>query len=134
MVKIQVLVLDDEARVRDVMVDVLASAGYTVDAIASAAEALDRFRELDPDLVLLDMMMPGVDGFEFLARLRAEPLSSRVPVLITSGLGGTLARAIDPRSAETLGIVGVLPKPVAFETMLEHVRRVVGPGARAAAR
>lgn len=132
MPRVQVLVLDDEDRLREVLVDILATAGYTAVGIGSAAEALARFAEIQPDLVLLDMMMPGIDGFEFLARLRAAPLHSQVPVLISSSLGGTLSRAIDTKSAETLGIVGVLPKPVPIETMLDHIRRIIGPGTRPA--
>lgn len=130
--KVQVLVVDDEDRLRDVLIAVLESAGYIAAGLGSASEALARFDEFEPDLVILDMMMPGVDGFEFLARLRAEPLRSHVPVLISSALGGTLSRAIEPRSAETLGIVGVLTKPVAIDALLERVRGTIGPGAGAA--
>lgn len=125
MAKIQVLVIDDEARVADAMVEVLQTAGFTAAAVTSAGEALERFSDLSPDLVLLDMMMPGIDGFEFLARLRAEPLRSAVPVLITSGLAATLSRAIDESSARTLGVVGVLPKPVPFPAMLERVQQIL---------
>lgn len=130
MTNVQVLVVDDEERLRAVVVDALESAGYTAVGVSSAAEALDRFVEIGPALVLLDMMMPGIDGFEFLSRLRAEPLCSDVPVLISSGLGGTLSRAIDPQSATTLGIVGVLPKPVSLDTLLGQIERVLGPAVR----
>lgn len=130
MAKVQVLVLDDEDRLRTVVVDALVSAGYTAVGCGSAAEALERFREINPALVLLDMMMPGIDGFEFLSRLRAEPLRSDVPVLISSGLGGTLSRAIDPQSATTLGIVGVLAKPVPLETLIGRIELVLGPAVR----
>jgi CheY-like chemotaxis protein len=131
MAKVQVMILDDEHRLRDVLVAVLASAGYAAEGVASGDEALARFAELDPDLVILDMMMPGIDGFEFLARLRANPVHKRVPVLISSALGGTLGRAIEARSAETLGIIGVLEKPVEMHVLLEHVRATLGPGGRA---
>ncbi len=128
--KVQVLVLDDDDRLRDVLVTVLETADYVVAGVATAADALDRFDELDPDLVILDMMMPGIDGFEFLARLRANPAHNKVPVVISSALGGTLSRAIDPRSAATLGIVAVLPKPVEMHVLVDCVRTAIGPGRR----
>lgn len=124
----RVLVVDDEDQLRDLLVAVLQDAGYTADGVASGEEALARVGAARPDLIILDMLMPDVDGFEFLARLRAEPLHSAVPVLINSALGGTLARAIEPASADTLGIVGVLAKPVSIEVLLERVRAVIGPG------
>jgi CheY-like chemotaxis protein len=126
--KVQVLVLDDDDRLRDVLVAVLESADYVVAGVATAKDALERFGELDPDLVVLDMMMPEIDGFEFLARVRANPTFKRVPVLISSALGSTLARAIESRSAAALGIVGVLPKPVEMTTLLERVRETIGDG------
>jgi CheY-like chemotaxis protein len=129
--KVQVLVLDDDDRLREVIIDVLESAHYVVAGIATAQDALERFAEFDPDLVVLDMMMPEIDGFEFLARLRANPTFKRVPVLISSALGSTLARAIEERSAAALGIVGVLSKPVEMTTLIEHVRATIGPGWRA---
>jgi CheY-like chemotaxis protein len=128
--KVQVLILDDDDRLRDVLVAVLESADYVVEGIGMAAEALDRFDELDPDLVILDMMMPGIDGFEFLARLRANPARTKVPVLISSALGGTLVRAIEPKSAAALGIVAVLSKPVEMPVLLERVRATIGPGTK----
>lgn len=130
--KVQVLVLDDDDRLRDVLVAVLESAAYVVAGVATAKDALERFGELDPDLVILDMMMPEIDGFEFLARLRANSAFKRVPVLISSALGGTLARAIESRSAASLGIVGVLSKPVDMTTLIEQVRATIGPGVRGA--
>jgi CheY-like chemotaxis protein len=128
MAKVQVLVIDDEDRLRDVVLAVLESAGYTTAGAASGDEALARFTEFQPDMIILDMMMPGVDGFEFLARLRGEPLKSTVPVLISSALGSTLAHAIEPGSAATLGIVGVLAKPVDIDALLGSVRTTIGPG------
>ena len=133
MAKVQVMVLDDEDRLREVLVAVLTSAGYAAAGVASGSEALARFPDLDPDLIILDMMMPGIDGFEFLARLRASPGHKKVPVLISSALGGTLGRAIESRSAETLGIVGVLEKPLQMEVLLERVKATIGPGPRVAA-
>lgn len=132
MAKVQVMVLDDDDQLREVLVEVLTSAGYVTEGAANGSEALARFSDLDPDMIVLDMMMPGIDGFEFLARLRAIPGQKRVPVLISSALGGTLERAIEPRSAEMLGIVAVLEKPLQMDALIERVRATIGPPARKA--
>jgi CheY-like chemotaxis protein len=58
-----------------------------VDGFALGADVLARLPDLAPDLILLDMMVPGMDGYEFLARLRAQPMASSVPLLIVSALG-----------------------------------------------
>jgi len=129
MPKVQVLVLEDEADVRDIWVEALETAGYVVRGIASGPEALARLPDLRPDVILLDMMMPDMDGFEFLARLRANPASTHVPVLILSALGDALSRAVDRKGAETLGVSGILPKPFPVSTLIEHVGRIIGPGA-----
>ncbi len=125
----RVLVLEDEDLVRLAWTEALDAAGYTVVGLADGAEALARLPELTPDLILLDMMMPGMDGFEFLARLRANPVGAQIPVLIVSALGESLARTIDRRGAETLRIAGVLTKSIPVAELLDHVRRITEPGA-----
>ena len=126
--RVQVVVVDDDDPLRTELVEVLETAGYRVAGLASAAETLARFDELQPDLIVLDMMMPGMDGFEFLSRVRAHPAGARVPVLIHSVLGGTLARSIDAASARELGVAGVVPKSGDIESLLEHVRRIMDRG------
>ncbi len=117
------MVIEDEASVRDVWVDALVAAGFAVVGFVAADEALARMPELLPDLILLDMLMPRMDGFEFLARLRSDPAWARVPVLIVSGLGDDLF--IDGPGARSLGVVGVLSKPIEIVTLLEHVRQAL---------
>ncbi len=124
----RVLVLEDEQDVRDVWVEALEIAGYSVVGIAAGVEALQRLPDLQPELILLDMMMPEMDGFEFLARIRANPVSAHIPVLIVSALGNALLHAIDRRGAETLGVAGILPKPVQVGTLIERVGQIIGPG------
>jgi CheY-like chemotaxis protein len=75
------------------------------------------------------MMMPGMDGYEFLARLRAQPTASRVPLLIVSAMGEALSISIDERAAGAMGVVAILPKPLDLPTLLGHVERLVGPAA-----
>jgi cyclic di-GMP phosphodiesterase len=125
----RIIVLDDDDGVRAVWVDALQAAGYTVNGFGLGGEVLARLPDLAPDLILLDMMMPGMDGYEFLARLRANPASSRVPLLIVSGIGESLAVAIDDRAASALGVAAILTKPLDLNVLLQHVERIAGPPA-----
>ncbi len=122
----RIVIVEDEEWVRALWVEALEEAGYAVEGFAAGADVLARLEELAPDLILLDMMMPGMDGFEFLARLRANPASVRIPLLIISALGEVLEMAIDERGARALGVAGILAKPLGVPTLLEHVQRVIG--------
>lgn len=123
-----VLVIEDEEQVRDVWVETLSLAGYTPLGVATAAEVFEWLPDWTPQLILLDMMMPDVDGFEFLARLRRNPGWDHVPVLIVSALGHELSATIDSKGVLALGVAGILAKPVHLDVLTEHVRRIIGPG------
>jgi CheY-like chemotaxis protein len=126
----RILVVEDEAEVRAVWVEALEEAGYAVTAFGLGADALARMAELAPDLILLDMMMPGMDGYEFLARLRTNPGSAGIPLLIISAVGESLSRSLEERDARTLGVAGILAKPLDLRTLLGHVERIVGSASR----
>lgn len=79
-----VLVVDDEKRIQNFLLSKLKVSGYEVCTASTGAEALEQVRELDPDLVVLDVMMPRMDGFETLKKLRSF---SSVPVIILSARG-----------------------------------------------
>src|SRR5438477_13099198 len=81
----QILVVDDEPYLRDIQVLVLRAAGYVATALETASEALDRLADIRPDLILPDMSMPGMDGREFLTRLRARALWRHLPVILSTG-------------------------------------------------
>jgi len=85
-VKPEILLVDDERAVRRALSAVLAEAGYAVREARGGAEALARFAEARPALVLLDAMMPGMDGFEACRRMRE--IDAGVPVLFLTALGG----------------------------------------------
>jgi DNA-binding response OmpR family regulator len=82
-----VLVVDDEPNIRRLVAHHLTGAGYRVRTATNGAEALERFAEETPDLVLLDVLMPGVDGLEVLRSLKSEPDSACVPVLLLTARG-----------------------------------------------
>ncbi|HEX2441368.1 MAG TPA: response regulator [Methylomirabilota bacterium] len=114
----RVLIVDDMQYLRDVQVLLLKDAGYAATALGNAREALDRLPELAPDLILLDVSMPGMDGRQFLARLRSTPEWERVPVILTTG------RSVDDVARENG--CEVLSKPFSEVALLDRVRKLIG--------
>src|SRR5438093_13537954 len=76
----RILVVDDEPMVRDTLAQVLADEGYIVDIAVDGADALACVRAARPDAILLDLMMPGMNGRQFLQALRDDPTYASVPV------------------------------------------------------
>jgi CheY-like chemotaxis protein len=114
-----VLVVDDEADVRDCLAGLLRREGFVVASAADGREALHYLcgGAPAPRLVLLDLAMPGVDGWKFLLARRCNPRLAAVPVVVFSavnGLGGT-----DPRA---LGADAVLDKPTDLQRVVEAAR------------
>ena len=80
----KILVVDDEPDVREVLQRKLQREGYTVDCAADGEEALAKVRECDPDVILLDLMLPKLNGFEVLRRVREDFTDRWRPVIIVS--------------------------------------------------
>jgi CheY-like chemotaxis protein len=119
----RILVVDDDAAVRDVLVDLLSEQGYAVFAVADGGPALDVLDRIAVDLVLLDIVLKTVHGFEVLARLWSEPVLARIPVLIVSGFGTSLEPALRHKVRD------VIQKPLAFPSFLATVQRTIAPPA-----
>ena len=81
----KILIVDDEPRIREVLMRFLAREGYEPRAAESGEEALEAIRAEPPDLVLLDLRLPGVDGFEVCRRLKENPTTALIPVTILTG-------------------------------------------------
>jgi len=88
----RVLLADDNADVREYVSRLLRQEGWEVESVADGAAALAAARACPPDLVLSDVMMPGLDGFALLAALRADPATSTLPVILLSARAGEEAR------------------------------------------
>lgn len=82
----QVLVVDDEPLMRRILVDLLRPDGFRVAEAVSGPEALRQAATLDPDVILLDIMMPGMDGLEVLRRLRSDSAIAEIPVVVVTSL------------------------------------------------
>ena len=111
----KILIVDDEALLRVMMCDALEAAGHKVVAASSGDEGLRLAKLERPDCILLDIMMPGMDGYETCSALKADPDLAHIPVLLTSATSDL--RVID--QAERVGALTVLPKPVPME-QLQH--------------
>jgi CheY-like chemotaxis protein len=104
----QVLVVDDNPLSRKLLNDILSAEGYSVRYAASGSEALSAIAEEPPDVILLDIMMPGMDGFEVVRRLRADKRIHMPPIVMVTALDDEGSRA---RLAAS-GVNDVLTKPI----------------------
>jgi CheY-like chemotaxis protein len=122
----EVLIVDDHEGARDALLGMVEDAGYAAVAFADPAAALARIAEHRPALILLDMMMPVIDGADFLTRLGPlHPDGDTIPVIIVSGIGQLLQGL--PADVRRVGVVEVLSKPVSYTTLIEAVSRFLGP-------
>jgi len=113
-----ILVVDDTPLNLDLLAGILAGRGYRIMPHASGAAALAAVDEDPPDLVLLDVMMPGMDGYEVCRRLAGNERTKTIPVLFISALEGTL----DKVKAFEAGAVDYVTKPFEPEEVLARVR------------
>lgn len=120
----RILVVDDDGDVRELVCRMLEQDGYEVVPAEGGSQALERFSLLSPDLVITDVVMPDVDGFEVLLKLRH--LDPKAMTMVMSG-GGRVAPDIYLETARRLGARAVLRKPFTRAEMLEAVHRLLGP-------
>jgi CheY-like chemotaxis protein len=120
-----ILVVDDDALVRSMMRDGLAAAGHTVLAAASGEQALQVAHAERPACILMDLMMPDVDGYETCAALKADSRTASIPVLLMSAI--TDARVTE--QAKRVGAVAVLRKPVRMDELRRAVTQALGTSA-----
>jgi len=115
-----ILVVEDDAAIRGLVSEVLRDDGYQVQEAANGAEALANVRAQRPDLIVLDLMMPVMDGWTFVKECRRAMWCGEVPILVTSASHDL------PRTADQLRALGVrtcLAKPFDLDGLLALVER-----------
>jgi two-component system OmpR family response regulator len=125
----RILVVDDEPTIRELVADALREAGYDVDTAANGADALQRMRRHAPDAIVLDLMMPTLDGHGFVELMRLNPRFAAIPVLVVTATYAAY------EAAERLGASACLTKPFELDELVSAVARLVGdalPGHAAA--
>lgn len=120
----RILVIDDEPAVRESFVYALTGEPYSVDAAASGVEGIEKAEGARPDLIFLDLRMPGMDGVEVLRRLQNR--CSAVPVYIITAFRREYMQPLKEAAAEGLRF-DVMDKPLEPEQIRLLVRSVFGP-------
>ena len=115
---LSILLVDDESKMRLLLNDILEMEGYTVSEAADGATGLQQFNTVQPDLVLLDIVMPNGDGLWVLKAIRQQ--NSVVGILMVSGLQQNQM----VRQAMASGADGYLPKPFRLQDLYQEVQRV----------
>jgi DNA-binding response OmpR family regulator len=103
----RVLVVEDEPSIAEPLTFILERADFEVDSVSDGADALDRMRRRAYDAVILDIMLPGVNGFEVLQSVRSDRLLSALPVIVLTAKG----QASDRNAAEAIGATAFITKP-----------------------
>jgi two-component system, OmpR family, phosphate regulon response regulator PhoB len=117
----RVLVVEDEDNIATALEFLLLREGYGHDRVASGADALPRIRDTRPDLVLLDVMLPVVSGYDICAGIRTDPELSAVKVLMMTARGSAMERK---RGIE-FGADGFIAKPFELNDLRAEVRRLL---------
>ena len=119
-----VLVVDDEPTIRTLVNAVLDGPDVQTIEAADGSEAIDMIRRYRPDLVLLDIVMPRMDGFAVCERMRAEESTARTPVLLLTALG----QESDRERARQAGADGVVQKPFSPAALRATVESILSDG------
>ena len=119
----RILVVEDQDSIRRMIEALVQARGYSVTAVASGAKAIDVASTEPPDLVLLDLMMPGqYDGFDVCRRLRADPTTRKVPIVVITAMDDPDART----RATQAGATAYYTKPFSPIALLKEIERLTG--------
>ncbi|MBB5316154.1 response regulator [Tunturibacter empetritectus] len=119
----RILIIDDEDDIREVAaLSLEATAGWEILTASSGAEGIDIASAEQPDAILMDVMMPGVDGPTTFARMQQTPAISRIPVLLLTAK----VQGVDQRRFAGLGLAGILFKPFDPLTLADQISTALG--------
>lgn len=116
-----VLVADDEPTIRDLVIEVLGEAGYRTVPAGDGDEAVRLAMTHRPVLIVMDVMMPTMDGYATLARLSGHPYTREIPVIILTGQSNPVYKTL----SVGVGAVAHITKPFSPQQLIETVERVL---------
>ncbi len=115
-----VVLVEDEVNIAEAIRFLLSQEGWRVETLANGSTAVDVIRNVLPDLVMLDVMLPGKSGFEILDELRADTSFDDMPILMLTARG----QSRDREMAEKAGVSRFMTKPFSNSEMLDAVREL----------
>ena len=118
-----ILVVDDFSDIRDAQAHFLTKEGFRVVVARDGQEALDKALGLQPDLILMDLSLPGINGWTATRQLKQDEKTKHIPVVILTAYSSGGTRAVIQEGCE-----GFLMKPTAPGDLLKEIHRVLGPG------
>ena len=121
MAKGKILVVDDEVNITQILEFSIGAEGYEVVTAANGEEAIDKARREQPDLIILDVMMPKIDGYEACRILKANPLTKGIPVVLLAAKG----RDIDKRLGYEVGATDYIIKPFSPNKLIDRIHQLL---------
>jgi len=115
------LVVEDDESIRRVITDVLEERGFQVMGAANGSEALHRLTSARPDVVVLDLLMPVMHGWDFMESYEQQTGGEPIPIVVVS------VNPALPRSFDRFGVRSVVPKPFNVDDLLDSIERALAP-------
>jgi twitching motility two-component system response regulator PilH len=119
-----ILLVDDEFELVDALSRVLRGAGYVVRSARDGESAIAEVKQHAPDLILSDVIMPGLNGYQMCRRLKQDPATREVPVLLMSAK----TEPADHFWAQQVGAIALLSKPMDNRELIQRVAQALGQG------
>lgn len=122
----KILIVDDDKDLTDAVSGLLDAAGYEVVAENDGTKGVERAREVNPDMMILDVMMPDADGFDIARAINADEVTNKIPVIMLTGIREVmgLSYKFDPDEV-WLPVKAVLEKPIDPELLLRTVKNYI---------
>lgn len=117
--QIKVLVIEDDEYSRDALAHLLASEGYDAQSAHDGEAGLEKAKETNPDVIVLDLNLPGIDGKQVIKMIRGDESIASIPILVVTGDDDKAAQA-----AVDIGADGYLTKPVEFDTLIGAITNI----------
>lgn len=121
MSKGKILVVDDEINITQILQFSIGAEGYEVITAQNGEEAIDKARREQPDLIILDIMMPRIDGYEACRILKANPMTKNIPVVLLTAKG----RDIDKRLGREVGAIDYIVKPFSPNKLIDKIHKLL---------
>ena len=116
---VKVLVIEDDEYSRDALAHLLTAEGYDAQSAHDGEAGLDKAREANPDVIVLDLNLPGIDGKQVIKMIRGDESIASIPILVVTGDDDKAAQA-----AVDIGADGYLTKPVEFDTLISAITNI----------